>query len=79
MTFRQPQPDLTKVRATAAQRNDHETRAEALQIAAHCQCREFADLLEAHLIGKKTWGADEIEKLADRIRRVAWARDRGEV
>lgn len=79
MTFRQPQPDATKVRATAAQRNDQQARAEALKIATQCQCREFGDLLEAHLIDKKTWGADEIERLSDRIRRVAWARDRGEV
>lgn len=64
---------------TAAQKNTHEARAEALKIAAHCQCREFADLIEAHLIGQKQWGGDEIEKLADRIRRVAWARQRGEV
>lgn len=64
---------------TQAQKTDHRSRVEALKAAASCQCREFTDMLEAHLISEARWGADEIEKLSDRIRRVAWARDRGEV
>lgn len=79
MIFRQPQPDFARTTKTPSPSAGREDRAKALKIAAHCQCREFADMLEAHLIGQKQWSGEELERLADHIRRVAWARQRGEV
>lgn len=36
-------------------------------------------VLEAHLIGRSDISAAALEKMSDKVRHVAWARERGEV
>jgi hypothetical protein len=54
-------------------------QTEALQAAMRLPASQFEIILVDELTKQKNWSGEEIERMADRIRRVAWARQRGEV
>lgn len=61
-------------------------RAAQMSVAAHAT-KDLNELppevvltvFEAHLIGRSDISASDLEKMSDKVRHVAWARERGEI